>query len=344
MRRLLASAVLAIATAAVPAQHAELPAAPPAEEATTRVTSHAMDEALPGVAGPAEMADVPCIPVAAVMTPRAIAPSDPLPATTALDLATTGTVSLFVPETYKVADDGAIELTVHFHGATWFAIQEHQRRGLDEPLVALELGQGSSAYAKPFEDGTRFPRLLEAVAAEMKKRGAPENARVTSVNLTSFSAGYGAVREILKRPDQTAMVQRIVLGDSSYASLDEEALKAGRRIVVPEHVEPWANFARMAMKGEKTLLMTTSEITPETYAGTHEVAAATVAALGLQVQDVAAGSCDAAMAGLEYPLHHRADAGSFHWWGYGGRDTVVHMTVARHIADGWMALDECGEK
>ena len=37
----------------------------------------------------------------------------------------------------KHPEDGNVAITAHFHGAVWFAIDEHLRRGLDEPLALL---------------------------------------------------------------------------------------------------------------------------------------------------------------------------------------------------------------
>jgi hypothetical protein len=263
-------------------------------------------------------------------------PASPYP-TTLLDIGTTGTVSLFVPANYKVPKDGVVEVTLHFHGATWFVIDEHLRRGGGEPLVALELGQGSSVYQRPFTKPETLDLLLEEIEKDLVKRGAPEDTRIKIINLTSFSAGYGAIREIMKTPRHVAMTKRVLLADSSYGSLDEEALKEGLRSVAPEHVEPWANFARLAMEGNKTLLMITSDITPQSYAGTHEVAAAVVGSLGLPVRPGEATD------GEGYPLRARADRGSFHWWAYQGDDAPIHSTIARHIADAWMALDQNGD-
>ncbi len=278
------------------------------------------------------------------MPVRPIAPTDPLPGESVpLDIGTEGTVTLFIPAGYKVPANGQVVLTVHFHAATWFVIQEHLRRGMGDPLVALELGQGSSVYRVPFEDPERFRLLLETVAEELKSRDAPPETRIATVDMTSFSAGYGAVREIVRTPEYVDLLRRVVLGDSSYGSLDETALADGRRIVDPAHVEPWADFGRIAMSGKKTLLMLTSDIAPETYAGTHEVARAVAESLGVETVAVAPGTTPASAPGLDYPLHTRADSGSFHWWAYGGTDAVVHMTLARHIAEAWNALDQCGD-
>lgn len=281
------------------------------------------------------------LPEPAVMSLREIRPPDSLPGESIpLDFPTTGTVSLFIPTGYVVPESGAIKLTMHFHGAPWYATQEHLRRGMVQPLVTFALGEGSTIYRKPFEDQAQFMAVVQQVEEHFKSSNVA--AHVESVALTSFSAGYGAVREIIKSPENVALINRIVLGDSSYGSLDEAALAAGNRVVSQEHVTPWANFAQLAAKGEKTLLMTTSEITPNTYAGTHEVARAVAVAVGAEVVAIAPESSPASAADVPYPLAFRADLGGFHWWGYKGEDAVVHMTLARHIAEDWLALDAAG--
>ncbi len=279
-----------------------------------------------------------------VMSVRPISPTGEMAGETVpLDLGTSGTVTLFVPSGYKVPKDGGAEVTLHFHGAAWFVFQEHSRRGNGDPIVAFELGQGSTVYKTPFLESGMFAKVLDVVREQLVELDNPSETTISSVNITSFSAGYGAVREIIKQPENVAVIKRIVLGDSSYASLDDEALKEGKRVVAQEHVEPWANFARLAMTGEKTLLMTTSEITPNTYAGTYEVARAVAASLGLEAQEIDPDKVPAASSENEYPLKDQVDSGSFHWWGYGGEDAMVHMTLARHIAEDWAALDQCGD-
>jgi hypothetical protein len=266
----------------------------------------------------------------------------PIPGTQVnLDLGTTYT--LYLPEKYKVPKDGEVELAMHFHGAVWFAIQEHLRRGLDGPLVVLYAGEGSSVYKRQFDDPARFRQVIEAVVAKLKEQGAPDSTHISSVGITSFSAGYGAVREIVKVPDNLALIKRIVLADSLYGSLDEAALARGERIAAAEHVEPWAIVARRAMKGEMSFVITTSDIETPTYAGTWEVARALVKSLGFEEKPLAPGSIPAAEAALDYPLRARTDSGAFHCWNYSGKDAVVHMTLARHVADLWIALDEVGD-
>ncbi|MDX1972929.1 MAG: hypothetical protein SFY68_10405, partial [Candidatus Sumerlaeia bacterium] len=151
------------------------------------------------------------------MIPREIRKPDSIPGTElSLDFPTTGSVILYLPEGYTPPADGTVNLTVHFHGATWFAIEEHRRRGLSEPLVTLALGEGSTVYRLPFEDPNSFPTFLGTVESALKNNTERQDIRITSVSLTSYSAGFGAVREILKTPENHAIIRRIILGDSSY--------------------------------------------------------------------------------------------------------------------------------
>src|SRR5688500_13043494 len=124
--------------------------------------------------------------------------------------------TLFIPANYQ-AQGGDIELAVHFHGAAWFAIQEHLRAGRVTPLLSIYLGEGSTLYRNGFQDPERLPRVLKAAAEEIRFRSG-KRVRVTSLDFSSYSAGYGAVREIVKSPENVKMIRRIVLADSMYAS------------------------------------------------------------------------------------------------------------------------------
>jgi hypothetical protein len=89
-----------------------------------------------------------------------------------------------------------LPLLIHFHGASWL-IEQHIARYLPRAaLITVNLGAGSSAYRKPFEQAELFQNLLREAGDELhNKRG------WSSITLSGFSAGYGAVREILRRPE-----------------------------------------------------------------------------------------------------------------------------------------------
>jgi hypothetical protein len=218
-------------------------------------------------------------------------------------------------------------LTIHFHGEPWFIIDEQLRRGLREPLLCVALGQGSSVYRVPFEDRAWLGKLVEKVEKQLQTR-------VKAVDIASFSAGYGAVREIVKVPEYRQLIRRIVLCDSMYGSF---AAGSTTRPAA-EHIEPWALFAKMAAKGEKTFVLTHSQVPTSNYASSSQCAAALIEAVGGTRILVPRGSTPATL-DLEYPLLTRTDLGHFHVWGYDGADAQAHLTHVRHLADVWRALD-----
>jgi len=272
-----------------------------------------------------------------VMAPRTIRPPDSPPTGERIELRERDMpFVLFLPEGWSDPTNRAW-LAIHFHTSDWVAVGEHLRAGYRFPVVAISLGSGSARYREPFTDVGRFPRLIEMVEAEQARRGVMQP-RIQAVDISSFSAGYGAVRELVQQPAAFSRIQRIVLSDSLYAGLASGADSKGPRVVQNEQVECWLPFARAAMRGEKTFVFTYSEILTTTYAGTGECAAALLEALGLKPKPVAANSLAAAREPT-YPLLRRADAGHLHFWGYAGRDADAHMVHPRRLAEVWQALD-----
>lgn len=241
--------------------------------------------------------------------------------------------TLFIPSVYRPAKE--IGLTIHFHSATWHAVQEHLDRGATSPIIAYYAGEGSSVYAKSFEDKGRLRRWLDIVAAECVKRGAPKDACVDSLSISSFSAGYGAVRQILDDPAAFKLIKRVVLCDSMYGSLDPNLQE---RVPAREHIWCWKPLADAAIRGEKTFCITYSQVPTPTYASSSECASALVRLCGGELKPVEKGTLSATL-DADFPLLARFDKGCFHVWGYGGEDAQAHMTHARHLADVWKALD-----
>ncbi|HJP83139.1 MAG TPA: hypothetical protein VJ835_06490 [Fimbriimonadaceae bacterium] len=260
-----------------------------------------------------------------VMSKRAISPPAHLPGKS-IDLYGDGKYTLFIPDSWQPVDRPAI--TVHFHGAAWFAIEEHLRRGLKEPLLGIYLGEGSSVYQKPFEDPERWPVLLSHVIAELGGKS------ISRVDMTSFSAGYGAVRELLKQPGPIAIIHRLVLADSMYASFTSD----GDHTPLSAQINPYVEFAKLAIEGKKEFVVTCSQVTTETYANSAACAEELVKKLGGRL--MLADPTLPPTRGKDFPLLSRFDSVGFHVWAYGGTDAMAHMTHPRHIADIWRALDE----
>ena len=183
-----------------------------------------------------------------------------------IDLATLKGARLFVSPRVNV--NKPVPLVIHFHGVPWL-IELHISRQLPQAaLITVQLGTGSSAYRRPFESEALFQSLLdEANKALGLKRG------WSSITLTGFSAGYGAVREILKTPEYFALVQNVLLLDGMHASYIPEGKRlADGGVVDATGVEVFVKFAREAVRGNKNFTFTHSEIFPGTYASTTECA------------------------------------------------------------------------
>lgn len=284
---------------------------------------------------PARAAEV----VPPVMSPRSIAPSKTPPAGEQFQLNDRGTnFTVFLPVGWTNTFSSNSVLVVHFHTAPWFAIQEHVRRDAREPLLVFALGEGSTTYRIPFEDTNRFPRIVAQVENELRQRSGIREAMIAAVDVSSFSAGYGAVRELVRTPASFNLLRRIVLLDSLYGGLEPATNGSTNRVPLAEHIDVWMPFVRAAMRGEKTFVLTHTQIATRSYASTFECAAALLQRVGIQPDKIAPGSTPAA-AEPRYPLLTRADRGRFHIWSYAGDDAESHMTHPRHLAEVWQALD-----
>jgi hypothetical protein len=245
--------------------------------------------------------------------------------------------TLFLPVGWTEPRATGPQLVVHFHTIAWFTIQEYVRRGSPVPLLNFALGEGSVTYAKPFLDPARFQEWLQLVERTLAERSA-SSTPIKRVDISSFSAGYGAVREIVKLETNRRVIQRIILCDSLYGGLVDANAAPDQRKVTSEHVEAWVPFAQAAARGEKTFLLTTSDVPTPRYASTREVSDALAAAVGAVFRDVPAKSVPATL-DPEFPLLRRADVQGFHVWNYAGTNAQAHLTHVRHLADLWRALD-----
>ncbi len=155
------------------------------------------------------------------------------------------------------------DVVIHFHGAAWLPMQAAEDSGKPLVIASVNLGAGSRRYSIPFEDPAAFVRLRERIASEVP--------RVERVYLTGFSAGYGAIREILRqRPDE---IDGVLLLDGLHAGYvpDGKPLADGG-VIDAKAMEPFLRYAERAVRGEKRFVVTHSEIFPGTFVSTTETA------------------------------------------------------------------------
>jgi len=102
---------------------------------------------------------------------------------------------------------------------------------------------------------------------------------VDRLYLSGFSAGYGAIRAILRQPENAARVDGVLLLDgihSDYADPQEA------RQPLPADLDAYLEFAKAAQKKQKRLVILHSEVFPGSYASTTETTDWLLAQLGLR--------------------------------------------------------------
>ena len=155
-------------------------------------------------------------------------------------------------------------------GATW--VPKRVVATMQRPVIvaAVLLGSGSSVYSRPFANDTLlYGRMLDAILARIAQvTSAP---RITGIYLSGFSAGYGAIREIVRRPDNLPRVDGALLLDGIHTGyLPDRTVLADGGAIDTTGLTPFATLARLAVEGKKRFIITHTEIFPGTFASTTE--------------------------------------------------------------------------
>jgi hypothetical protein len=172
--------------------------------------------------------------------------------------------TLFVPE--KLKGKRNVNLLLFFHGGNWLPeLAATQQRNL--VVLTVQAGAGSSTYEKLFANPATFPNLL---AEAQTAAGVPFH----EIELGGWSAGCGALRQILSDPASYARVSRVLCIDGVHAGYlnDTPPPAATEPQLEPRNLASWLHFGADAIAGKKHLILTHSEIFPGTYASTTETA------------------------------------------------------------------------
>jgi hypothetical protein len=171
-------------------------------------------------------------------------------------------VDLFLPEKWVASD--SVDLLIHFHGASYVVRDAVDQS--DQPLAAVvvNLGSGSTVYGQPFQDVIQFVELLIQVRDRMEPR-------IGKIYLSSWSAGYGAVRAILNT--HADEISGVLLLDGLHTDYipDRVTLHEGGSIN-GALLEGFLAYANAAVSGDRRMVITHSEIFPGTYVSTTETA------------------------------------------------------------------------
>jgi len=171
-------------------------------------------------------------------------------------------IHLFLPEKLKTIDE--CSLLVHFHGTPFVAEYAVHVASLPHALAVVNLGAGSGVYERPFSAAGLFAELLSTIKNRV-------TAKIIRVHFSAFSAGYGAVRAILRQDSDAA--DGVILLDGLHANYDPDCVPlAEGGQVDPSGLDPFLVLAQRAIAGEQRFLFTHSCLFPGTYASTTECA------------------------------------------------------------------------
>jgi len=231
---------------------------------------------------------------------------------------------LFIPAGFKPGNDGGFELTLHLHGAPATVEKNFVAAKRPGVLANVTLPGLSSVYTERFKDTNAFWRVLRDTESAVKSAATNPAARVGHVTVTSFSAGFGGVREMLKDPAIFARIDAIVMADSVYAGFTGDAAE---RKVNPANMEGFVRFARDAAEGRKQLIISHTQLHTPTYASTVETADYIVAQLGGKREF---------LDGEDWPgglrLRSRFAKGRLEIFGFAGDTGEHHMQHLRQLA------------
>jgi hypothetical protein len=179
--------------------------------------------------------------------------------------------TLFLPARLKLKS--STPLLFFFHGGTWLPEVAAARNG-NTAVISIQIGAGSGVYAQAFADAQRFPNLLRE---SEKKAGV----KFTPVTLGGWSAGCGAIREILKSTESYSLVQKVLLIDGIHTGYFDDKSGPLESQLQTDNLQIFLQLARDAVAGKKRVIITHSEIFPGTYASTTETADYLLQQLGL---------------------------------------------------------------
>jgi hypothetical protein len=146
-------------------------------------------------------------------------------------------------------------------------------------VVSAVLGAGSRVYAKPFVDPAFFGNLLREAETRAGMKLGP-------ITLAGWSAGCGAIRQIMSTPEYYDKVANTIMIDGIHSSYIGGKPGPLESQIDPEPLQIFIKLARDAMEGKKRVIITHSEIFPGTFASTTETSDYILNALGLRPRPV----------------------------------------------------------
>jgi hypothetical protein len=219
---------------------------------------------------------------------------------------------LIMPQKGGVTASGSFDVMFHFHGHE--AVRKEWIQVMDGAvLVGVTLGTGSGPYEVAFRGTGAFERLVDSVEKAVAKKTGKARARARKIGLSGWSAGYGAVGQIINSSYGKRHVDSVVLLDGLHSGYSGSSLNQAQ-------LDPFIQFARRAAASQRFMFVSHSSIIPPGYASTTETANFLIHKLGGNPRKTRPRRGDPM--GLD--LISRYTRGNFHVRGYAGNDTLDH--------------------
>jgi hypothetical protein len=229
-----------------------------------------------------------------------------------------------IPQKGAYTDDMGYDVLVHFHG------QSPVRKTLVQvargvAYVGIDKGLGSGPYSTAFAQADLFRTLLRSIGGALKKHAGDERAHIRNLGLSAWSAGYGAINEILKY--DADRVDAVILLDGLHAAWNPATTKrdGSLRSLSRATLDPTFRFAERALQGEKLFVFSHSQVDPERYPSTEATANLLLSELALERSPVDPGPDPFGQIGS-------AEWAGFHLWSFLGKNEAAHCTHIRHMA------------
>jgi hypothetical protein len=230
---------------------------------------------------------------------------------------------ILIPKRGGHTADLGFDVVLHFHGMDPLRKTLVQVAG-GVVLAGVDRGVGSGRYTTAFQNPQVFPRLRRSIERALERHTGDERAHIRHLALSAWSAGYGAIVEILKQGH--GGIDAVVLLDSLHAGWSRTApRRRGPRPLGDHHIAPVIEFARLASQGQKTFVLTHSNVDPVTYPSTGRTADFLLERLGLVRETVLRD------AGLLTQIG-AVDVQGLHVWSYRGNDERTHCAHLSLIA------------
>ncbi len=229
-----------------------------------------------------------------------------------------------IPRVGGHTPDMGYDVLIHFHGYAALAKTLVQvSRGM--VYVGVDLGLGSGAYSEAFQARGAYEQLMGSITSELRKLTGDRRAHVRHVALSAWSAGYGAVVELLRQ--RASDVDAVILLDGLHASWRPGGAKTGRvQDIEPIGIAPVLAYAERALRGEAIFVFTHSEILPPGYPSTQITADWMIDYLGLS------GAVQEHQQEGPYAITRTVDVQGLHIWSFAGNDKPAHCSHISHIA------------